>query len=265
MRNLNNIFAIMLVISGITSCTKKSEETQNQVYPTPEKQLIISDFDGNGSNGSTKLSWSGFNSIMAYGANIVDTAISSSKIGTPSPQSGNSMYVKSKVPNGAYYSCGFMTSTKDLGGMLLATFTDNYGVDYDTLVRTNKPLTIKNSFGNNTKYQDVYLNFSYYNKGNNQTTIVPFFKIWQKVNNPKLTYQESFQGYVTKVTASTTNQWKNVSINLSEFLNENREYIYDLNMISTFGIDLGTDITGPQDIEVAIDNIVLTKGAPLYH
>lgn len=232
-------------------------------FPTPEKQLLISDFDGNGSNGSTKLSWNG-ESINTYGANIVDTAISSSKIGTPSPQGGNAIYVKSKVPNGAYYSCGFMTSSKDLGGNYVVYLTDNSGNDLgDTLIQINKLSTVKNIFGNNIKHQDLYLNFSFLNKGTNKITLTPFFKIWEKTTNYKFKYIES-SAYISNYTTTTNNQWVGVSIKLSEFLN-NRDYIYDLNMISTFGMDISSNIAGPQDIEVAIDNIVLTKGAPLYH
>ncbi len=222
--------------------------------------LMISDFDGNGSNNSNVFSWSNYPSFNWYGNFVTAPRIQVPTLVSPSPQGGKAFYGKCLSAKGAYFSGGFQTALDGLGGYVL-----NSAVTPKVLQVNSRSLTILKKFPN-TLTKDLYLNLLVNYNNSDQTILSLYFKVWDKVNKSNgqdSTYRIS-PSYVYNIKKfDVNNKWQYVSVRLSDFLYKGFQ-IDDPSNISTFGIDYGNKDAGPQTFEATIDMMIITKGEPLF-
>jgi hypothetical protein len=203
--------------------------------------LLLTDFDGNGIFGSTKLGYDSVRQYASYGTN----ADGSDLIATidvlpcePSPQGGNYFYQKATNGDGAYYACGSNTSKNTLGGARLPAG------DVTTP-------SFKNTFPGITNPDSIYVNFFINSNGNSQTSISAYFKSGSRTFN--VIINPDWKG------------WKYLSYKLSEFKSTaDGTIVADIKTITFWGFDLQSKDPGPQTVEFAADFVLFTKGKPLF-
>ncbi len=221
--------------------------------------LVISDFDGVGSNNSNTFSWSNYPSFNWYGSFVTAPKIQVPVGFAASPQGGKAFYGKCTSGKGAYFSGGFQTGLDGLGGYV--TNINNPSV----LSVNTRPLTILKKFGQ-VNTDDLYLNVLVNYNNSEQTILSLYFKVWDTV------YNKNGQDSTFRLSPSYTynikkfevnNKWQYFSVKLSDILFKGFQIENPTN-ISTFGIDYGNKDAGPQTFDAAVDLIMITKGAPLF-
>jgi hypothetical protein len=234
----NEVCDVSLAMNCVT--TEKKSFLIKKASDLSNYGLLLSDFDGNGIFGSTKLGY-GDREYASYGTN----ADGSDLIATidvlpcdPSPQGGNYFYQKATNGDGAYYACGSNTSKNTLGGNRLPAG------DLSTP-------SFKNTFPGISNPDSIYVNFFINSNGNNQSSISAYFKSGSRTFNVMI--NPDWKG------------WKYLTYKLSEFKSTtDGTIVADIKTITFWGFDLQSKDKGPQTVEAAIDFILFTKGKPLF-
>lgn len=243
------------------SCYSMPTKVLSIVKPTNflNAGLLISDFDGRGTNGATKLSWA-VGSFNCYGDRIYDsliTGVNSRALSVISPQGGNYFYMKSYNEAGGYYTAGCQISDKGLGGYIVGKAPSF------ALQENSAPVTIAKYFGNNITTDELYFNVLVHNTNSKETNFGFYFKEYIPFTTGSTKYKEGTASYSYNLKVPESNEWQYQCIKLSDFLNAGLK-LADPKKIFTMGIDYQSSTAGPQTVAGAVDLIIITKGEPLF-
>lgn len=234
----NEVCDVVLAIN----CVKIENKyfTINKATDFSNIGFLLTDFDGNGLYNKKNLGfltgeWQKYGE-NGDGSDIIAT-IDVLPINTPSYQGGNYFYQKATNGEGGYYACGSQTSQKDIAKPIPPTNTTNP--------------CFQNNFPGITSPDSIYVNFFLNVNGNNQSSVVPYFKIGATIYN--LTINPDWTG------------WKYLTYKLSDFkASSTGKPATNITLISFWGFDLQSKDKGPQTVEFAVDFILFTKGKPLF-